>query len=497
MSQKLIERQEQQQQQQQRLSAQQMMFVRLLSMPIAELEEHVRAEADDNPALETYAPDDVLTASESYDTPDSSDDGGQERQEREDALDAALEGFGRDDRMPTATYSSDDDNGEADYEEMVYGDTTSFYDKIREQVGELELTDKQHDIMDYLIGSLDDDGLLRKTVDDLADELAFRWNVNATAEEVEQVLDMLQHFDPAGIGARSLQECLLIQLNRRTESHAVMLTRQLISKYFELFRRNNWQRIRQVMQLSSDDEDAVRREIRRLNPKPGAALGETEGRSIQQVTPDFIVDTSDDGEVSFSLNHGDVPELKVSASFTDMIDAYRRNPEGMSRSDKEALLYAKEKVERAQNYINAIRQRQKTLFVTMRAVIDWQRKYFRSGDESDLRPMVLKDIAAKTGLDISTVSRVANEKYAQTRWGTFPLRHFFTDSYTTSDGQELAIRRVRLALKEIIDREDPANPLSDEALTEEMKKAGLPIARRTVTKYRKLMNIPSARLRRK
>lgn len=496
MAQRLIERQEQALSQQQRLSARQMQYVRLLEMPLAELEENIRTEVDDNPALEPSSADDALSddRADSYEQTDDFD-AQQEREERADALDAALEGIGRDDEMPVALSSGD--FAQADYEEMVYGDTTSFYDKIQQQVGELELTAEEQTIMDYLVGSLDNDGLLRKSLDDIVDELAFRENLETQLPAVEEVLKKLQTIDPAGVGARSLQECLLLQLDRRPQTAAVALARRVLTKQYEAFARNNWNRIQSALHLSDSQVIDARNEIRRLNPKPGAAMGETEGRSTQQITPDFIVDTSDDGSVTFALNRGRMPELNVSQSFADMVEAYKNNPGGMSRQEKEALLYAKEKVNRARDYIDAIQQRRQTLYVTMRAIINWQRKFFVDGDESDLKPMVLKDIAQKTNLDISTISRVANEKYAQTRWGTFPLKFFFSDGYSTGDGEALSVRQMRLALKDIVDHEDKSNPYSDEALTEIMNQRGLPVARRTIAKYRKLLGIPSARMRKK
>jgi len=224
-------------------------------------------------------------------------------------------------------------------------------------------------------------------------------------------------------------------------------------------------------------------------------LGETQGRSLQQITPDFIVETAEDNSVSFTLNRGDIPELKISQSFSDMVHEYKNNKQGMSRQQKEGLLYAKEKVERAQGFIEAIKQRHNTLVTTMKAIIDWQLKFFQDGDEADLKPMILKDIAEKTGLDISTISRVSNMKYAQTKWGTFPLRYFFSDGYTTEDGEEMSTRKMKVALKELIDAEDKSKPMSDDKLTSEMAKRGFPIARRTIAKYREQLGIPVARLR--
>ena len=307
---------------------------------------------------------------------------------------------------------------------------------------------------------------------------------------------MLQGFDPAGIGARSLQECLLLQVERKPKGWLRTQLTHLFTDHFEAFKKKHWSRIKDALDLSDEQVDELRQEIRHLNPKPGASLGETMGRSLQQITPDFIVDTADDGTVTFSLNRGHVPELKVSPSFTEMVDAYRQNPKGLNRKQKEALLYAKENVEKAQGFIDAIRQRRHTLYITMKAIIDWQLRFFQEGDEAELRPMILKDIAQQTGLDISTISRVSNVKYAQTRWGTFPLRYFFSDGYTNNEGEELSTRSIKVALRNIIKGEDKRHPLSDEALTAMLKEKGFPVARRTVAKYRVQLGLPIARLRR-
>ena len=249
------------------------------------------------------------------------------------------------------------------------------------------------------------------------------------------------------------------------------------------------------MRLTESQVAAVQNEIRRLNPKPGASLGETEGRNIQQITPDFVVDTNDDGSVSFSLNRGTIPDLKVSPTFSEMIDTYKNNKEGLNREQKAALLYAKEKVERAQSFIDAVKQRRRTLQVTMKAIIDWQLRFFQEGDEADLKPMILKDIADRTGLDISTISRVSNVKYAQTKWGTFPLRFFFSDGYTTDDGEEMSTRKIKIALRTLVERENKQRPMSDDLIKDALAEQGYPIARRTVAKYREQLGIPVARLR--
>lgn len=507
MPQRLLQQQEQVQRTVQRLTAQQMQQVRLLEMPLAELEQDIEAQLGENPALESEDHDEDVPMMES-DAPNRDDEDFEtrtEREEREEALDAALDRFGSDDRMPdyaVSTYQHDN----ADYEEIVYGDTTSFIDKMHEQVAEHELTDHERTIIDYLIGSLDDDGLLRKPLDAIADELAIYNMVDTNEAEVEHVLRILQDFDPAGIGARTLQECLLLQIDRKLTDpemqndgiklRALSMLRTIIADHFEAFTRKHWEKIQSALSLTSLQMDDVKAELRKLNPKPGASMGETQGRNIEQITPDFIVDTDDDGHVTFYLNNGHVPELHISQSFADMLAAYKDNKKGLTRTAKEALLYTKEKVDRAQGYIEAIKQRQRTLTLTMKTIIELQKKFFQDGDESDLRPMILKDVADRTGLDISTVSRVGNAKYAQTKWGIFPLRYFFSDGYTTDTGEELSTRKIKLALRDIINGENKAKPLSDEALAALMKKQGYPIARRTVAKYREQMGLPVARLRR-
>lgn len=512
MAQKLVQQQVLKQQQVQRLSAQHMLLVKLLEMPLTELEQNVNAELDDNPALEVDENlNDNLSDNDNLEYADNADAPSQK-----DELDAVLERMGSDDELPAYENIRRQQNN-AEYEEIVYGDTVSFYDKIHSQLAEHELTDQQRDIIEYLIGSLDDDGLLRKPLDSISDELAVYHNIDVSEQEVEETLKILQDFDPAGIGARSLQECLLLQIernegererrnvgkalprslapstSRREENNNILHT--IIADYFEEFKKKHWSRIQSALNLSDAQMETIQKEIRKLNPKPGASMGETQGRNIQQITPDFIVDTNDDGSISFSLNNGQMPELYVSPSFTDMLATYKDNKDGMSRSEKEALLYAKEKVDRAQGFIDAIKQRRHTLYITMKAIIDWQRRFFQEGDESELRPMILKDIADKTGLDISTISRVSNVKYAQTKWGTFPLRFFFSDGYTTEDGEEMSTRKIKIALKELIDQEDKQHPMSDDILAEKMKEQGFPIARRTVAKYREQMGVPVARLR--
>lgn len=508
MTQKLIQTQEQKLQQLQRLSAQQMLQVKMLEMPLNELEDNINAELDDNPALETENPDDALMGegnedSSALDDSDNSNDdefgddayeAQSEKEERKDELDQALESIGKDDQMPD--YNTDRYNTQnADYEEMVYGDTTSFYDKLKEQMDMQILTDKEKQIMEYLIGSLDEDGLLRKDLDSICDELIIYHNIDVSEKEIEHVLHKLQSFDPAGVGGRSLQECLLLQVKRLPKGVLRKTMEEVFEDYFDEFTKKHWDKIKSGLELNETQLETLKDEIRKLNPKPGASLGETDGRNMQQINPDFIVDTADDGTITFTLNRGNMPELTVSPSFTDMIETYKKHKDQMSRKDKEALLYAKEKVDKAQGFIEAIKQRRHTLIITMKAIIDIQRQFFLDGDEADLKPMILKDVAERTKLDISTISRVRIEKYVQTKWGIFPLKFFFTDSYTTEDGEELSTRKIKIALQHLIENEDKKKPLSDDAISKVMKEKGFPIARRTVAKYREQLGIPVARLR--
>ena len=481
----------------QSITQQQLLHAQLVELPITQLVERVNAEMDDNPAIEVAGPgDDYADFPESSENTENADNSDFEDEERQSALDEALESIGRDDEELPVYYGGERQQDEGNTEQGVMAQSDSFYDQLLEQMTMTVLTERERYIMEYLIGSLDDDGLLRKSLSQLSDELAIYHNLDASSSEIEHVLLQLQQFDPAGIGARSLQECLLLQIDRREPSRLKELMQKAIEQYFDLFTKKHWKQLRSALRITELQAEALIRELRKLNPKPGTSMGETIGHSIQQITPDFIVDTHDDGNVTFVLNHGDVPELTVSQSFVDTLREYQADKEHMSRQMKEALLYTKTKVDAAQNFIAAIRQRQHTLTITMQAIIQWQHRFFEEGDEALLRPMILKDIAERTGLDLSTISRVSNSKYAQTRWGTFPLRFFFSDGLKTAEGEELSTREIKAVIRDIIQHEDKQKPLSDEIIQRMLGEQGFPIARRTVSKYREQMGIPIARLRR-
>ena len=481
----------------QSITQQQLLHAQLVELPITQLVERVNTEMDDNPAIEVAGPgDDYAEFPESSENTENTDNSEYEDEERQSALDEALESIGRDDEELPVYYGGERQQDEGNTEQGVIAQNDSFYDQLLEQMTMARLNERERYIMEYLIGSLDDDGLLRKSLSQLSDELAIYHNLDASSSEIEHVLLQLQQFDPAGIGARSLQECLLLQIERREPSRLKELMQKAIEQYFDLFTKKHWKQLRSALRITDLQAEALIRELRKLNPKPGTSMGETMGHSMQQITPDFIIDTHDDGSVTFSLNHGDVPELTVSQSFVDTLREYQADKEHMSRQMKEALLYTKTKVDAAQNFIAAIRQRQHTLTITMQAIIQWQHRFFEEGDEALLRPMILKDIAERTGLDLSTISRVSNSKYAQTRWGIFPLRFFFSDGLKTAEGEELSTREIKAMIRDIIHHEDKQKPLSDEIIQRMLGEQGFPIARRTVSKYREQMGIPIARLRR-
>lgn len=501
------QRQEQQQRQIQTTTQQQVLVSHLMELPINQLLDKINAELDDNPALEVDNSQETMLQDTVYDNSDNEDsdnddfDAKSEREEREAAFEAALEGIGRDDdELPV--YGS---KGTEHREETVFGEEKSFHSLMMEQIGELDIDDTERFIMEYIIGSLDDDGLLRKELMSIADELLLYNHINTTQSQLEHLLSLLQTFDPAGIGARSLQECLLLQIARRPESEERRLMHEIISRHFSDFMKKDWESIRKSMRLSESLSESLNRELCRLNPKPGASMGEVVGRSIEQVTPDVIVDTNDDGTITFSLNNGDIPQLQVSTSFTDILNQYKDRlaaidaEAGKGRhgnSLQEGLLYTRQKVDKAQMFINALNKRQTTLIKVVKAIIQWQRDFFLDGDDASLHPMALRNIADKTGINLSTVSRVCNSKYVQTRWGIFSLRHFFTSGVKIDNGGDISQRRIKEALQELVDTEDKAHPLSDETLTNALAEQGLPIARRTVAKYREQLGIPPARLRR-
>ncbi len=481
--------QSQTQQQVQTLSPQQILTVRLLELPALELEERVHAELLDNPALEE--------GKENAETDDIPD----ENKVDEDGVlleneDLSLGDYRTEDDIPDYNLKSNNYSSDAEQAaDIPFSDTVSFYEVLKEQLGELDLNEHQQQLAEYIIGSLDDDGLLRKSISSMVDELAIYAGVETSEKEMTDILHIIQDLDPAGIGARNLKECLLLQINRKEDSPIKQKELLIIEKCYDEFTKKHWDKIKQRLNITDEELKETLDELVKLNPRPGSSLGETMGKSTQQIVPDFIVETSDDGTISLSLNNPNIPELKLSRTFTDMLDEHTRNKANQSKDSKDALLFLKQKVDAAQGFIDAVKQRHNTLLTTMQAIINLQRAFFLDGDESSLKPMILKDVAEYTGFDISTISRVCNNKYVQTNYGIYPLKYFFSDGYTTETGEELSVREIRKILKECIDNENKANPLNDDELATILKEKGYPIARRTIAKYRKQLNIPVARLR--
>lgn len=484
------------QQQTQTLSPQQIMVVKLLELPTVELEERVRAELLDNPALEEGREhsDDMQDDSQEGDYSDCSDEQNASSSDYDD--DMSLGDYRTEDDIPDYKLQENNRSKEDKPEDIPFSDSVSFYETLKDQLDMQNLTPKQKELGEYLIGSLDDDGLLRKSIDSLLDELAIYQGVSATAEELEYVLSVIQDFDPAGIGARSLQECLLLQIDRKEDTPLKRIEHDIISKCCDDFTKKNKDRILQKLNLTEEQYQAALADLTKLNPRPGSSMGEAIGKNMQQIVPDFLVETEEDGSINISLNNRNVPELRLSREFTQLLDEHMRNKANQSKESRDALLFLKQKVDAAQGFINAVKQRQQTLMNTMTAIVDLQRPFFTEGDESLLRPMILKDVAERAKLDISTVSRVSNSKYVQTNYGIFPLKYFFNDGYTTESGEELSVREIKRILKECVDAEDKHKPYTDDELAEMLKAKGYPIARRTVAKYRQQLNIPVARLRR-
>ena len=471
----------------QTLSPQQVLEARLLALSTLELEEHVRSELNDNPALEdgtseplsqdteTTEPDDEL-----YD--EGADDYRDDRSGSDDWNDDDDDWYDRSDRGMSGTVA-----------DVPLADTRSFYDLLYEQLREQDLTERQMKIALYIIGSIDNDGLLDKDVQAISDDLAFYHDLDASTDEIEQVLKVIQDFDPAGIGARNLQECLLIQIRRKEDSPLKALQEKVISTMFDEFTHKRWDKISARLGIDKEQTDAVIAELVKLNPRPGSSLGETVGHSRQHIVPDFILENYD-GDITFTLNNGNIPQLHVSREYSDMLD---RQIKGGNSNQRDAALYIKRKLDSAKGFIQALHQREVTLTRTMQAIIDMQRPFFTEGDDTLLKPMILKDVAERTGYDISTISRVTSGKYVQTNFGTFPLKAFFTDGVKTSSGEEVSVKEIHRILREVTDAEDHSNPLTDEQLADILAERGYKVARRTVAKYREQIGIPVARLRKK
>lgn len=465
---------------QQKLSPQQIQFIKLLQVPTAELESRIEEELEDNPTLEEGKEEPEETTNDEFDDLDSGKD---------DELD--VEDYLRDDDFSGYKMQGDGDNED---KEMPIATHSTLNEQLINQLGYIKLTERQEVIGKQLIGSIESDGYIRRDIDSIINDLAFSQNIDTDADEVEEMLFKIQEFDPPGIGARDLRECLLLQLERRSDEQNVdvIVAKMILDQCFDEFTKKHYSKI--MKKLDLDDEEYIKDAIdliRKLNPKPG---GSSSGIArTQYLIPDFIL-TNDNGELELALNSRNAPELKISRSYSNMLQAYDKSDK-LDKKLKETVSFVKQKLDAAKWFIDAIKQRQHTLLYTMRAIVDFQYEYFQEGDESKLKPMILKDIANIINMDISTVSRVANSKSVQTDFGIFPLKYFFSEGIATDSGEDVSSREVKNELRQIIDSEEKKKPLSDDKLEKLLNAKGYNIARRTVAKYREQLNIPVARLR--
>jgi RNA polymerase sigma-54 factor len=465
----------------QKLSPQQIQMIKLLEIPSMQLEQRIKKEIEENPALEEGADENS----------DESIDDVAAKEEHQ----VTLEDYEYDD-TPSYKLNSNNYSKPELKPDIPFSVGFSFHDYLENQLGLRDLDEKKEELALYLIGNIDDDGYLRRKLEAIADDLAFSQNIKTNEFELLEILRIIQDFDPPGVGARDLQECLILQIQTRDQNQPeVALARKILKHHFDEFTKKHFDRIIDRLNITEQQMKEAVDEILKLNPKPGGGYSDPHSKVAEHVIPDFILE-NEDGELQLSLNSRNVPELRVSKTYSEMLDSYSHSGKGKSAGQmKDAASFVKQKMDSARWFIDAIKQRQNTLMATMEAIIEYQKLYFQDGDEMFLKPMILKDIADKTGLDISTISRVANSKYIQTHFGIFPLKYFFSEGMQTDSGEEVSTREIKKILEECIEAESKRKPLTDDELAEILQKKGYQIARRTVAKYREQLNIPVARLR--
>jgi RNA polymerase sigma-54 factor len=469
----------------QKLSPQQIQMIKLLEIPTMQLEQRIKKELEDNPVLEEGPNEENII---------------REQEDQENINNSEEDEFSFEDylneedipsyRLASRNYSKDDTR-----EEIPFSVGLTFHDYLESQLGLRSLTENQQELAKYIIGNIDDDGYLRRNLESIVDDVAFSQNITTTKEELSEILKIIQDFDPAGVGAESLQECLLLQIERKDHmSSEIALAEQILKNYFNEFTKKHYDKIINRLSITEEELKKTLDKILKLNPKPGSSYSDPQNKIFSHIIPDFILENND-GELQLSLNQKNVPELKINKAYRDMLKSYHSNRSGASVRQKEAMSFVRQKLDSAKWFIDAIKQRQNTLLLTMHAIIDFQLEYFMEGDEAMLKPMILKDIADKTGLDISTISRVANSKYIQTTFGIYPLRYFFSEGMQTETGEEVSTREIKKILKDCIENENKRKPLTDEKLAAILNDKGYLVARRTVAKYREQLNIPVARMR--
>ena len=478
-------KQQLQQKLQQKLSPAQIQVIKMLEVPTLELEERIRQELDENPALEEGSEADK--ESEEIDNLNIDDGGNND--------DFDIDEYVVDDDIPDYKLKANNTSKDHKYEDIPFSVGMTFHEFLIDQVGLLQLTEKERLLTEYVIGNIDDEGYLRRMPEAMVDDIIFQVGVQTTDEEMYRIISLVRQLDPAGVGASNLQECLMLQLKRKEMCSSVKLAIRLIKDYFEEFSKKHYDKIQRGLEMDDAMLKKVMNEIIHLNPKPGNAWGgNILEKSMATIVPDFILE-NDENQLTVSLNNSNIPELRVNSIYNEMFQDYAGNKQNQSPEMKDAVMFVKQKIDSARWFIDAIKQRHQTLLTTMMAIVDFQREFFIEGDDTYLKPMILKDIADRTGYDISTISRVSNSKYIQTEFGIFPVKYFFSESMTNDSGEEVSTREIKKILQDCIDNEDKHKPWNDDALTEVLKTKGYIIARRTVAKYREQLNIPVARMR--
>jgi RNA polymerase sigma-54 factor len=477
----------------QKLSPQQIQLMKLIQLPTQAFEQRLKEEMVENPALESGKEEEELYEKDEFDNneDDYDDYEGSDNIETEEInIDEYLSNDETPEYKLQANNYSDDD----EERQMPFAASTSFHQDLINQLNTFILTDEQRDIAEFLVGSIDDDGYLRRSVSDIVDDMAFTQGIYTDEKTVEKILHIIHDLEPSGVGARDLHECLLLQLRHKTPTEYVDLAINIIENNFDAFTKKHYEKLQATYEISKEQLKKAIEEIEKLNPKPGGAF-DSNSRTVEQIVPDFAIRIVD-GELELTLNGRNAPTLHVSKDYQEMLQTYKVSKD-KSHSQKDAVQFIKQKLDSAKWFIDAIRQRQETLFVTMNAIMHFQQEYFLDGEETKLKPMILKDIADMVGLDISTVSRVANSKYVDTPYGTKLIKEYFSESMKNDQGEDVSTLEIKKILKNIIEEEDKSKPLPDDQLAEILKEKGYPIARRTIAKYRDLLDIPVARMRKK
>ncbi len=479
-------KQQLQQKLQQKLSPAQIQVIKMLEVPTLELEERIRQELEENPALEEGA--DLNSENDDSEDFNSDNDGG-----NNDDFDP--EEYTYDDDIPDYKLKVNNTSKDDKREDIPFSVGMTFHDFLIDQLGLLNLSENEHLLAEYVIGNIDDEGYLRREPEAMVDDIVFNSGIHTTDEEMYRVIALIREFDPAGVAATNLQDCLLLQLVRKPETPEINTAKIILKNYFDEFSKKHYDKIIKSLDINDEFLKRIIGEIVRLNPKPGNAWGgNVLEKSMTTIVPDFILENNE-GQLSVHLNNSNLPELRVNNTYNEMFQDYASNKKNQTREMKDALMFVKQKIDSARWFIDAIKQRQQTLLTTMISIVEFQHDFFIEGDDTYMKPMILKDIADRTGYDISTISRVSNSKYIQTEFGIFPVKYFFSESMTNDSGEEVSTREIKKILQDCVDNENKKNPLNDDALAEVLKTKGYLIARRTVAKYREQLNIPVARLR--